>query len=59
MAKHILKCGSCGSYNLTEKCRVCGGACIPAQPPKFSPKDKYADYRRKAKESQRNQQGLI
>jgi len=44
--KHILKCPKCGKYTLKEFC--CEKAITPA-PAKYSPEDKYADYRRKAK----------
>jgi H/ACA ribonucleoprotein complex subunit 3 len=46
----ILKCELCGSYSLKTKC-VCGGKCINPKPPKYSPEDKYASYRRKIKYS--------
>ncbi len=45
---HILKC-SCGSYGLSEEC-PCGGRRCRVLPPKYSPEDKYAAYRRKYKE---------
>ncbi|MCM2325263.1 MAG: RNA-protein complex protein Nop10, partial [Candidatus Woesearchaeota archaeon] len=47
--KHILKCIECGKYILSESC-PCGGKAIEHKPPKYSPEDKYADYRRKVKE---------
>jgi rRNA maturation protein Nop10 len=46
---HILKCESCGSYGLGEVCS-CGFKRQKVAPAKFSPEDKYASYRRKAKE---------
>ncbi|MGV8162564.1 MAG: nucleolar RNA-binding Nop10p family protein [Candidatus Nanoarchaeia archaeon] len=49
---HILKCKSCNSYGLDEKC-TCGSKRERVIPAKYSPEDKYADYRRQAKESQR------
>jgi len=45
----ILRCESCGGYGLSDKCS-CGGKRVFSHPPKYSPEDKYADYRRKAKE---------
>jgi H/ACA ribonucleoprotein complex subunit 3 len=56
--KHILKCTQCGKYILSEKCE-CGGKAIENKPPKYSPEDKYGDYRRKAKEEQRKKEGLM
>ncbi|MDP2749666.1 MAG: nucleolar RNA-binding Nop10p family protein [Nanoarchaeota archaeon] len=47
--KHILKCSKCGSYTLKESCN-CGSATTNPKPAKFSPEDKYAHLRRKAKE---------
>jgi H/ACA ribonucleoprotein complex subunit 3 len=49
MSEHILKCPACSSYALTEKCS-CGAVRVRVLPPKFSPEDKYASYRRKYKE---------
>lgn len=49
MALHILKCGECGSYGLTEGC-ACKGKRLSPKPAKYSPEDKYAAYRRKYKE---------
>lgn len=49
MSGHILKCEHCSSYALSETCS-CGGKRIPVLPPKYSPEDKYASYRRKYKE---------
>jgi H/ACA ribonucleoprotein complex subunit 3 len=46
---HILKCPDCESYGLSEKCS-CGGRRYKPKPPKYSPEDKYGDYRRKYKE---------
>lgn len=52
--KKILKCQKCKEYTLKEKC-ACGGTAITIKPPKYSPKDKYAEYRRKAKQDVENQ----
>jgi H/ACA ribonucleoprotein complex subunit 3 len=49
MVNRILRCPLCGSYALTEQC-PCSGARIPPKPPKYSPDDKYAEYRRRYKE---------
>ncbi len=46
---HILKCSKCGKYGLEPKCG-CGGMRSKPKPPKYSPEDKYGDYRRKYKE---------
>jgi H/ACA ribonucleoprotein complex subunit 3 len=44
---------NCGEFGLEEKCS-CGSKKIRIIPPKFSPEDKYAKYRRKAKENDFN-----
>ena len=56
--KHILQCLSCGKYTLSDKCE-CGGETAENKPPKYSPEDKYADYRRKVKEKGWKKQGLV
>jgi H/ACA ribonucleoprotein complex subunit 3 len=56
--KHILKCLECGKYSISEKCE-CGGKCVLPIPPKYSPDDKYADYRRRAKEESLKEKGLL
>jgi len=50
---HILKCEKCGKYGLKSDC-ICGGKLININPPKYSPQDKYAKYRRMAKEEIKN-----
>ena len=56
--KHILRCQNCNEYTLKEKCS-CGGNAVTIRPAKFSPTDKYAEYRRKAKQEERKKQGMI
>ncbi|MBW2985993.1 RNA-protein complex protein Nop10 [Candidatus Woesearchaeota archaeon] len=46
--KHILQCTKCNNYTMKEKCD-CGGKAVTIVPAKYSPQDKYAEYRRKAK----------
>ncbi|MEM0218193.1 MAG: RNA-protein complex protein Nop10 [Desulfurococcaceae archaeon] len=44
------KCSKCGRYTLAkDKCPYCGGELIVPHPPRFSPVDKYVEYRIKAK----------
>jgi len=54
----ILKCQKCGSYTMKGLCK-CGGTAVQAKPPKYSPDDAYACYRRKAKFSEFKEKGLI
>jgi H/ACA ribonucleoprotein complex subunit 3 len=56
--KHILKCQMCGKYLLKEICD-CGGRAVPPAPPKYSPEDKYAEYRRRVKKEDLQAKGLI
>jgi H/ACA ribonucleoprotein complex subunit 3 len=56
--RHILKCQKCGGYSLKDKCK-CGCKSIMVKPPKYSPEDKYASYRRQAKEEQWKKADLI
>ncbi len=47
MTKRIYKCLKCGRYTLKQdRCPVCGGLARVAHPPRFSPVDKYGEYRR-------------
>ena len=54
MKIQILKCRKCGSYGLSVDCS-CGGDRVSPKPPKYSPEDKYAKYRRAYKK----EKGLI
>lgn len=56
--RHILKCKKCSKYLFSDKCE-CGGEAIENKPPKYSPEDKYADYRRRVKEEQWKKDGLL
>jgi H/ACA ribonucleoprotein complex subunit 3 len=56
--RHILKCQKCAKYTLSDTC-ACGGQAIENKPPKYSPEDKYGEYRRQAKEENRKKEGLI
>jgi len=58
MSRQILKCVRCGSYTMNGICK-CGEKTISHKPPKYSPEDKYAYYRRKAKEKEFSDKGLI
>ena len=44
------KCSKCGRYMLPkDKCPYCGGNLVVPHPPRYSPADKYVEYRLKAK----------
>ncbi|MFH1642114.1 MAG: nucleolar RNA-binding Nop10p family protein [Nanoarchaeota archaeon] len=44
---------------MEELCIVCANKTIPVGAPKYSPEDKYALYRRKAKDLYFKEQGLL
>lgn len=56
--RHILKCGKCGSYTMSEKCG-CGSKAVTTKPPKYSPDDRFKEYRRKAKREILEGEGLL
>lgn len=56
--KHILRCTICGNYTMNEKCG-CDGNAITTKPAKFSPQDKFAEWRRKAKVPLLKEKGLM
>lgn len=47
--KKIKKCPSCNSYMLTDECERCGEKTFSPKPPRYSPEDRYGEYRRKQK----------
>ncbi|MFH0876579.1 MAG: nucleolar RNA-binding Nop10p family protein [archaeon] len=56
--KHILKCQTCGKYSLKQEC-LCGTKAVTPEPPKYSPDDKYAEYRRRVKQPEWEKKGLL
>ncbi|HLC47005.1 MAG TPA: nucleolar RNA-binding Nop10p family protein [Candidatus Nanoarchaeia archaeon] len=48
--KHLLRCVVCKEYTMKEE--HCGSKALQLRPPKWSPEDKYAKYRRMVKEGQ-------
>jgi H/ACA ribonucleoprotein complex subunit 3 len=50
MPKLLRKCASCGRYTLKKDiCPYCKGRLVMPYPPRFSPADKYGEYRRRYK----------
>jgi rRNA maturation protein Nop10 len=56
--RDIRFCPACRKHTLTETCD-CTMQTVPVFPPKHSPQDKYASYRRKAKEAERKAAGVL
>lgn len=50
----IKKCKECDSYTLKETCPNCESDTGNPHPPKFSPEDRYGEYRRKLKKEVMN-----
>ena len=57
MAKHINRCSVCGRY--TMKDTHCNQKVENSRPPKYSPDDQYARYRREVKKKKLIDEGLI
>ena len=50
MSKTLLrKCSECGEYTLGDACPKCGGKTFMPIPAKYSPDDRYGEYRRRLK----------
>ena len=46
----LRRCESCWAYTLREdRCPYCGGRVRVPHPPRFSPEDRYGEYRRRYK----------
>jgi len=48
--KHIMRCVVCNSY--TMKSEHCGKKTVQTKPAKYSPEDKWAEWRRRARKEQ-------
>ncbi len=42
-------CYKCKRYTLNDECPICGEKTAKKEPPRFSPQDKYGEYRRRLK----------
>lgn len=56
--RHIFKCIKCNKYTMKETCS-CGSTAMNPKPLKYSPDDKFAEYKRKAKFDEYAKRGLI
>lgn len=50
MTGRIRRCPVDGTYTLSDCCPCCGGPTATAHPPRFSPQDRYGEYRRMMKQ---------
>jgi len=57
--KEIRKCPKCKIYTFKEVCPRCKEKTVKAIPPKFSPEDKYSDYRRRMKRKILEEKGWL
>ena len=44
-----MRCAQCNGYTLRAACSKCGSATVMAMPAKYSPEDRYGEYRRRLK----------
>ena len=51
MSRHINYCKNCDLFSMKSKCPKCNTEIHQTIPAKYSPEDKYAKYRRMAKEN--------
>ncbi|MBI4140331.1 ribosome biogenesis protein [Candidatus Woesearchaeota archaeon] len=56
--EHILYCQNCRKFTMNAVCS-CGSSAVTVRPVKYSPLDKYASYRRQAKEPELTMKGLL
>ncbi|MEM2944275.1 MAG: RNA-protein complex protein Nop10 [Methanomassiliicoccales archaeon] len=58
MKTSLRKCLKCQEYTLEESCPRCGSMSVIATPPKFSPEDKYGNYRRRLRKERGDGYGV-
>jgi H/ACA ribonucleoprotein complex subunit 3 len=46
---YLFYCKNCEKYTLDRNCDNCGENTISRNPPRFSPQDRFGEYRRKLK----------
>ena len=57
MAKKIMRCVGCKTFTMKTEC--CNAKTIESKPPKFTPEDKYAQYRQEVKQEAWKKEGLL
>ncbi|MFP4169673.1 MAG: RNA-protein complex protein Nop10 [Methanomassiliicoccales archaeon] len=51
----LRKCQRCNEYTLGEVCPECGSSTVVPLPPRYSPEDRYGEYRRRLKKEQHSE----
>jgi H/ACA ribonucleoprotein complex subunit 3 len=57
MKTSLRRCPSCQEYTLDETCRKCGTPTVVPIPPRYSPEDRYGEYRRRLKKERGESNG--
>lgn len=57
MKTSLRKCRSCDEYTLKDKCPRCGAMTIVPIPARYSPEDRWGEYRRMLIKERRGQNG--
>ncbi|MCG7843970.1 MAG: RNA-protein complex protein Nop10 [Methanomassiliicoccales archaeon] len=52
MKTTLRRCDKCHEYTLKNACPRCGSKTLTPIPPRFSPDDRYGEYRRRARQQQ-------
>jgi H/ACA ribonucleoprotein complex subunit 3 len=57
MKTSLRRCPACQEYSLEERCARCGAATLVPVPPRYSPEDRYGEYRRRLKKERGERDG--
>jgi H/ACA ribonucleoprotein complex subunit 3 len=57
MKTSLRKCPACLEYTLEPACKMCGAPTIVPVPPRYSPEDRYGEYRRRLKKERGESNG--
>jgi len=53
----MLRCTACRTYTMKPRCPQCSHRAATPTPPKYSPEDRYGEYRRRLRELVQREQG--
>ena len=54
MSRKIRYCTACNQYTMQKNCPECSGETVISGPHRFSPEDRFGEYRRMAKLAEKN-----